>query len=94
MNFCSDNVGGIHPRILEALVAGNAGDAMPYGADLPTRRAEQRLRAVFGRDDMAIAMVATGTACNALALASWLRRSRPFSAAPVPISRIRRPAHR
>ncbi len=67
MNFCSDNVGGIHPRILEALIAGNGGDVMPYGADPYTRRAEARLREVFERD-AAIAMVATGTACNALAL--------------------------
>jgi len=28
-NFCSDNVTGIHPRILEALIAGNDGDVMP-----------------------------------------------------------------
>jgi len=67
MNFCSDNVSGIHPRILDALIAGNAGDVMPYGADPHTKRAEARLREVFGRD-AAIAMVATGTACNALAL--------------------------
>lgn len=67
MNFCSDNVGGIHPRILDALIAGNGGDVMPYGADPYTKRAEARLREVFGCD-AAIAMVATGTACNALAL--------------------------
>ena len=67
MNFCSDNVGGIHPRILESLIAGNAGDVMPYGVDPYTKRAEERLREVFGRDH-AVAMVATGTACNALAL--------------------------
>ncbi len=67
MNFCSDNVGGIHPRILEALIAGNTGEVMPYGADPYTKRAEARLRDVFGHD-AAIALVATGTACNALAL--------------------------
>ena len=33
MNFCSDNVSGIHRRILDALIAGNDGDVMPYGAD-------------------------------------------------------------
>lgn len=67
MNFCSDNVIGIHPRILEALIAGNGGDVMPYGADPHTQRAEARLCAVFERD-LAVAMVATGTASNALAL--------------------------
>ena len=67
MNFCSDNVTGIHPRILEALIAGNGGEVMPYGADPYTRRAEARLCAVFERDH-AVAMMTTGTAANALAL--------------------------
>ncbi|HKW80699.1 MAG TPA: beta-eliminating lyase-related protein [Casimicrobiaceae bacterium] len=67
MNFCSDNVTGIHPRILDALIAGNGGEVMPYGADPYTRRAEARLCAVFERDH-AVAMMTTGTAANALAL--------------------------
>lgn len=67
MNFCSDNVSGIHPCILDAMIAGNDGDAMPYGADAYTRRAEASFREVFGCE-VAIAMVATGTASNALAL--------------------------
>ncbi|MGH6741014.1 MAG: threonine aldolase family protein [Casimicrobiaceae bacterium] len=67
MNFCSDNISGVHPRILEALIAGNAGDVMPYGADPYTRRVDARLCAVFERDH-AVAMVPTGTAANALAL--------------------------
>ena len=32
-NFYSDNVSGAAPEILEALVAANAGDTAPYGAD-------------------------------------------------------------
>jgi threonine aldolase len=67
MNFCSDNVSGIHPRILEALIAGNEGSVMPYGADPYTRRAEARFREIFGRD-LAVAMIATGTGSNALAM--------------------------
>ena len=67
MNFCSDNVSGMHPRILEALIAGNDGDVLPYGADPHTKRAETRFRDVFERD-LAVAMVATGTASNALAM--------------------------
>src|SRR5215471_6993328 len=67
MNFCSDNVSGIHPRILEALIAGNDGDVMPYGADSYTKRAEACFREVF-ECELAVAMVATGTASNALAL--------------------------
>ena len=67
MNFCSDNVGGIHPRILDALIAGNEGDVLPYGADPHTRRAEARFREVF-EHELAVAMMATGTGANALAL--------------------------
>ena len=66
-NFCSDNVSGIHPRILDALIAGNEGNVLPYGNDPYTRRAEARFREIFERD-LAVAMMATGTASNALAL--------------------------
>jgi len=67
MNFCSDNVSGIHPRILDALIAGNEGDVLPYGADPHTRRAEARFGEVF-EHELAVAMMATGTGANALAL--------------------------
>lgn len=66
-NFCSDNVSGIHPRILDALIAGNDGSVLPYGEDPYTRRADARFREVFERD-LAVAMMATGTGSNALAL--------------------------
>jgi threonine aldolase len=80
MNFCSDNISGIHPRVLEALIAGNEGDVMPYGADPYTRRAETAFCEVFGCD-VAVAMVATRTASNALAMGLTLRRFRRSSAA-------------
>ena len=74
MNFCSDNVSGIHPRILDALIAGNDGNVLPYGADPHTSRAEARFREVFERD-LAVAMMATGTGSNALAL-GWRSEER------------------
>ena len=37
-NFYSDNVSGAAPEILEAIVAANAGDTAPYGADPCTER--------------------------------------------------------
>ena len=33
MNFASDNVYGIHPRILAAMAEANAGTAPSYGGD-------------------------------------------------------------
>jgi threonine aldolase len=69
MNFASDNVFGVHPRIIEALAAANAGTAVSYGADDWTRRAEERLSEVFEREVRAY-LVVTGTAANALALSA------------------------
>jgi len=69
MNFASDNVYGVHPRILESLNAANAGTASSYGSDEFTRRAEQRLCEVFGTELQAF-LVTTGTAANGLALSA------------------------
>ncbi len=68
MNFASDNTAGIAPEILQALVAGNDGFAMGYGNDDVTRAVEQRIGEIFERD-VAVFLVPTGTAANALALA-------------------------
>ena len=68
MNFASDNTAGIAPEILQALAAGNDGFAMGYGNDDVTRAVEQRIGEIFERD-VAVFLVPTGTAANALALA-------------------------
>lgn len=69
MNFCSDNVTGVSPEILQALATANAGAAPSYGADAITERLTRRFADVFERD-ITIFPVATGTAANALALAT------------------------
>ena len=68
MNFASDNTAGIAPEILQALVAGNDGFAMGYGNDDVTRAVERRIGEIF-EHDVAVFLVPTGTAANALALA-------------------------
>lgn len=68
MNFASDNTAGVAPEILEALVAGNRGFALGYGADDVTQSVERRMAELFERD-VAVFLVPTGTAANALALA-------------------------
>jgi threonine aldolase len=68
MNFTSDNATGIAPEILDAIVRANAGYALAYGADAATARLERRLSELF-ECDVAVFLVATGTAANALALA-------------------------
>ncbi len=69
MNFTSDNIAGASPKILQALVDGNAGTAAPYGMDPWTADAQAKLCTVFERD-VASFLVATGTGSNALALAA------------------------
>jgi threonine aldolase len=69
MNFASDNVAGASERVMAALVAANQGALPAYGADEITTRVERRLSEVFERE-VAAFMVPTGTAANALALAS------------------------
>jgi threonine aldolase len=68
MNFASDNTAGIAPELLQALVSGNDGFALGYGNDDVTRTVERRIGEIFERD-VAVFLVPTGTAANALALA-------------------------
>jgi threonine aldolase len=67
MNFCSDNVTGVAPEIMEALVAANAGAAMPYGDDEITKRLDARFSELFERP-VTVLPVATGSAANVLGL--------------------------
>lgn len=69
LNFASDNTVGASPKVLEAILAANDGPDAAYGADRWTREAEERLSALFERE-VASFLVPTGTAANALALAS------------------------
>ena len=68
MNFASDNTAAIAPGILKAIAAVNEGFALGYGNDPITRDIEKRLSAYFQRE-VAVFLVPTGTAANALALA-------------------------
>src|SRR5271163_4782906 len=68
MNFASDNTAGIAPAILDAIVTANTGYALGYGNDDWTRQVERRLAEIFERE-LAVFLVPTGTAANALSLA-------------------------
>jgi len=69
MQFASDNTGPVHPAVMDALVAANAGYAPSYGADPLTARVTDQVRAAFAAPEAAVYLVATGTAANALSLA-------------------------
>ena len=77
MRFASDNAGPVHPKVMAALNAANDGWTMPYGDDEWTRRAADKVREVFEAPEAAVYFVATGTAANALALATL---TQPFDA--------------
>jgi threonine aldolase len=68
VNFASDNTAPVAPKILEALGAANAGYALGYGNDDWTRQVERRFAEIFERE-VAVLLVPSGTAANALALA-------------------------
>ncbi|WP_163846767.1 threonine aldolase family protein [Pseudooceanicola aestuarii] len=70
MFFASDNAGPAHPAILSALGAANTGFASGYGADPLTIAVTQQLREIFEAPEASVHLVATGTAANALALAT------------------------
>ena len=67
MNFCSDTTACVAPEIMDALVAANSGQAMPYGDDQATGRLAGLYGALF-ETGVSVYPVGTGTAANALAL--------------------------
>jgi len=75
MFYASDNSGPVHPQIMQAMTDGNDGYAMPYGADPIMDGVRNRIREVFEAPEAAVYLVATGTAANALALATM---AQPF----------------
>lgn len=64
-NFYSDNISGAASEILQALVAANAGDTAPYGADPVTERLRSRFSELF-ETEVEVYPVGTGTAANGL----------------------------
>lgn len=69
MNFSSDTAAPAHPAILEAMLAASKGPSPSYGSDPWTAAARSALRDVF-ETDVDVWFVSSGTAANALALAT------------------------
>ena len=68
MNFASDNAAGIAPEILAAIARANEGAALGYGETPGPGASNERFAEMFERE-VAVFLVPTGTAANALALA-------------------------
>ncbi len=71
MFFASDNTSGVPEQVLTALARANDGFAPGYGADEIMTRVRTRIRDIFEAPEAAVYLVATGTAANALSLATF-----------------------
>ncbi|MBV9989778.1 MAG: low specificity L-threonine aldolase [Alphaproteobacteria bacterium] len=69
MNFTSDNCYGAAPEMIEALARANDGADASYGDDAISARLTRRFAEVFERE-VAVFPVISGTAANALSLAT------------------------
>lgn len=70
MNFASDNWAGVHPAINEALANNADGYSVPNGDSALDKQVQERFDQLFDRQTAAF-FTSTGTAANALALASF-----------------------
>ncbi len=70
MFFASDNTAPVPPEVMAALADANTGFPSSYGTDPLTDRARDMLREVLEAPQAAVQLVTTGTAANALALAT------------------------
>jgi len=66
-SFESDNSAGVHPRVMEALIAANVGSSTSYGADPWTHSAARRFCELLGADVETL-FVYGGTGANVCAL--------------------------
>ncbi|MEM1389194.1 MAG: beta-eliminating lyase-related protein, partial [Pseudomonadota bacterium] len=71
MNFASDNASPAHPNVIEAISRANHDFVGSYGSDPIMQRVRQQIRDIFEAPDAAVYLVATGSAANALALATY-----------------------
>lgn len=71
MEFGSDNNAGAAPAILAAVAACNDGPAPSYGTDPIMDRVRTLVRDTFEAPGAEVFLVATGTAANALSIASF-----------------------
>jgi threonine aldolase len=70
MRFASDNTSGAAPEVMAALLKANEGHERSYGADTAMARVTDLVRTIFAAPEAVVHLVATGTAANALAIAT------------------------
>ena len=71
-SFASDNASGVHPAVMDALIAANSDHALAYGSDAWTTRTTEKFREVF-HAPVEVCFVWGGTGANVVALQSLVR---------------------
>src|SRR5687767_15415942 len=69
--LASDNWAGVHPEVIAAIAAVNAGPAPSYGEDSYTTSVVEKLRDALGAEE--VFLVFTGTGANVIGLESLAR---------------------
>jgi threonine aldolase len=69
IKFASDNVTGVCPEVLDAILKVNNGDSAPYGNDDLSKILQEKFSKIFEKD-VVVYPTASGTAANALALSA------------------------
>jgi len=82
MHFGSDNTGPAHPQVMDALVKANNDHRVPYGGDPEMEQVRGLIRDIFEAPDAAVYLVATGTAANAISLATLSQPWQTIFCAP------------
>ena len=72
-HFASDNYAGVHPEVLDAIVAANVGHVPAYGDDPWTERLQDVVRGHLGETATAYPVL-NGTGANVVALQAMLPR--------------------
>jgi threonine aldolase len=70
MRFASDNTSGAAPEVMAAIARANDGYERSYGTDAAMSRVTDLVREIFEAPQAVVHLVATGTAANALAIAT------------------------
>ena len=72
ISFECDYNNGAHPKVLENLVKNNSAKPTPYGFDVFSERAKERIREAIGMPDAQIFFLTGGTQTNATTIDSML----------------------
>ena len=70
--FASDNISGVHSKVMDALIKVNTDHVPPYGTDRFTRQAVETFRRIF-KYPVEVFFVFNGTAANVLSISAAAR---------------------